>query len=481
MSCGMGEATDAQLITQGGYATDQNQNVYTLHHSNAKIVKVQVVSMTVSEFASGYYMTFYGWDSSTSKFWHYILGYDSSSTVLPVKFKRSWNSGSWGDFQAVSGETQNVGSNDMSFEPCKKEAMWYTGAYKPSVSGDKFYAFHDSWTYSPSESSVYAEKQLGLLQPSADVDLICASVCYSYDSGAGQCRESSKCPKQAFAGQTLPSSGSTCTGSGCTFYEYSSDKAYKYKFKTADAKLYSFTDNSGSSVTTEVAIDGTTGVSYSSNYGNAWSETTFSEMYPGTSTSDFDSDAKVAAYKKVNGNIIYRVGIGKKGGYSGWTFYAKNSQNTWLTLSDPISCTVTMSTAFDANGGSSFNGAKYELSLYDTYTGGLTWEQLSAGNSDVGTRTQWVASPQIADGAQCVASDGTAYRLKAQYTMISPNAGSGCSAWNSMTNAGTLPSTYVDPPNKDKTPPTPTKQCIAMDKSFTQEQGCIYIDGTTSA
>ena len=58
-----------------------------------------------------------------------------------------------------------------------------------------------------------------------------------------------------------------------------------------------------------------------------------------------------------------------------------------------------MSTAYDANGGSSYNGAKFALAFYGGYTNGLKFEQVSLGNTGVGTRQEFVPSPQIANGA----------------------------------------------------------------------------------
>ena len=324
MSCGSGEATEAQLIVDGGTAQGRDGNTYSVHHSNAKIEKYQISSMTISEFTSGYYMVKYHNDGTN--LYTYILGYSSSSTALPIVYKRTWNSGSssWGDFTAPSSETHDVGSTAFNFQIGRKDALWYTGASKPTSSNwYSFISSHDA-TYDPTAATVYQSKSLGLIQPSSDVTMICPSFCSNHD-GTNCLEQSNNCPKAAFSGMTLSSSSSTCTGSSCTYYQYSSDTAYKYKFQASDAQLYTYTDNSGSASGSATLLDGRTGVSYSTSSADEWPQTTFATMYPGSATTDFDTPAEVAAYHKTSGNVYYRVGVGRKGGYGGWTFYAQTS------------------------------------------------------------------------------------------------------------------------------------------------------------
>eukprot|EP00658_Telonema_sp_P-2_P078127 TRINITY_DN723_c0_g1_i3.p1 TRINITY_DN723_c0_g1~~TRINITY_DN723_c0_g1_i3.p1 ORF type:complete len:686 (+),score=150.28 TRINITY_DN723_c0_g1_i3:870-2927(+) len=486
MSCGEGQPSESDMIAEGGSATDSAGTTYTLHHSS-KIQKFVVVEMTLAEFSGAYYFSHWQMDNSFSpgRFYQYILSAGTSSnTVMTVAYKRYYVSSAWTDFVAgTGGETVTLPSSDVNFHPCWQQARYYTGADKPTTGewwGKFFVQTNSEYTYDPTNGVVYLAKSNGLLQVgSTDVDMICPLLCLRENSGT--CQEYTHCPKQSFSGITPSNS---CTGSSCTYYPYSSDTAFKYTFKTTDAQLYTYTDNSAGSISATV-VDGRTGVTYDSS--NQWSQTTEAYMYPGSSTALFDTEAEVAAYKKVDGNVFYKVGIGMLGGYSGWGFYAKKtSDSQFVQLVDPISCTLTMSTAYDANGGSQFNGAKFELTFYGMYTSGLSWEQLTFGNSEVGTRQNYVPAPQIANGAQCVGSS-TTYRLKSEFTMVflneASNPSTDCSSFNSMTSPGSLPTNGQAnqhiPSWRGSTTPTPDKTCIDQ-QSLTNNGGCSYYAGVTS-
>jgi len=457
MSCGMGEASSADMIAEGGTATNQEGTTsYTVHHSNSMIRKYKIKSLTITEFAAAYYMSYFVWVNTESKFYQYILQYNSDPLIFKIAYKRyhgwtGWTAG-WTDFVADGTNTYTLSSSEHGIQACWQNAKYYTGDQKPTSGREDFVFSHD-WVYD-GVSKVLMQEEAGLLQPSADLDLVCASYCKEKDTNSGACWESAKCPKQSWSGLTLGTN---------TEYTYSADTAYKYKWKISDVNLYTETDNSGNAIAATV-IDARTGVTYDSD--NQWSETAQSEMFPGTDATTYNTAAKVAAYKKVDGNVFYKVGVGMKGGYEGWSFYAKTA-GAFVTLADPLSCEITMSTAADANGGSSYNGAKFALAFYGSYTNGLKFEKISLGNSAVGTNEEYVPSPQIANGAVC--GD---YVLKSQYTMIVPVvlADGDCSF--TMTDPGTLPTAAVAPGNAAVAAPTTDKMCYAGNALLQNVAGC---------
>ena len=196
-------------------------------------------------------------------------------------------------------------------------------------------------------------------------------------------------------------------------------------------------------------------------------------MFPGTDTTAYDTAAEVAAYKKVAGNVFYKAGIGMLGGYMGWSFYAKQANaSDFTTMADPLYCDLTMSTAYDANSGSEYNGAKFSLTLYNGYTQGLSWSLITTGSSTVGTNDINVPAPQIANGAVC--GD---YLLKSTFTRIVPDVlnDTDCSAtWSSLTDPGALPTSAVAYDHWNITIPSTTLMCWS-DNNPLNAIGCTFI------
>lgn len=476
MSCGRGEAGSSDFIADGDSATDFSGTAYTVHHSNAKIQKFTVASMTAAEFAGSSYLSYFAFvPGNNSAFWQYILGYTDNATNLDVMFKRSEvNNGNWTDFAAGSqGEKVFIGPGDHNFQPCKKDALWYTGSKKPS--GPRSWDFvsdHDQWTLDATSGTVYYSKSLGSMDATTTTDLICPTICTRYDSNSGNCYEHTRCPRTAWSGFTP---GQQCSGGSCTHFQWTTDTAYRYKFDSDSLQLQALQDNAGDPATA-AAVDARTGVTYDPT--QPWSGTLETIMYAGSTAADLDTAAEIAAYHKTGGNVFYRVGVGALGSYSGWSFYAKQAGQA-VSLAAPITCGVTMGT--DANGDNSHSGAKFDLTLYSGHTRGLKWEQLDFTAGDTGQRDRWVATPQLPDGILCE-GDGVNYRLKAEFTEVQPTVASAtdCAQWDSMTNTGTLPTTTIEPNNAATTTPTTTKVCVSEGR-LTGNSGCHYFVGATTA
>jgi hypothetical protein len=425
-----------------------------------------VKSMSAADFANVYGAIEYFWDSGSFKFYQRILEYQSSDpTNWKVSFRRAWESSSWGSFEAVTGQTKSI-SGDYEFSACWKDVKYYTGSLAPSGHQENFRVHGPQWVFDG--TNVFNIQSDGLAQPSADLNLVCSTYCKRNQNG--NCNEWSQCPKQSLSGQTPGQSGSYYQGSSATSVE-----AYQYKWKISDVNVYTTTDNDKGTIS-ETAVDARTGVDYSSN---SWAALE-AEMFPSSSTSDFDTVSEVSAYKKVSGNVFYKVGFGNLGSYRGWSWYPKKTDGNWQTLTSPLTCTITMSTAADLNGGSDYNGVPFNLAFYDGYTQGLNWEQAKLYNSDVGQRDFYVPTPQIKDGTACI-SGATTYRIKADAKMIIPSEKSGgCTAFNSMVSAGTLPTTASENNNRDTTTPSTTKVCITAGGVYSAQDGCTYVAGTTS-
>jgi len=475
-NCGSGDSSGIATFADGTAATDSSGTAYTLHNSNARIEKLTIKSVTFLEFSAGAYMSYFSWVQAESKFFNFILGRSgSNNTLLAVHYKRyALDGGAWSNFTAgAEGETLFVGTGDIQFQPCKTHSMWYTGAYKPTPDdGFRFTADYRQRTYAPSDGMVYFPVSSGLLSSSADVDLVCPVLCTRLDSFSGTCFEFSRCPKTVHSGLTL---GSTCTGSMCTSFNRVSDTAYVYKFKANDHKLYALQNNVGTT-TEATVIDSTTGVTYDASM--QWQQTTTSRMYEATDASTLNTPTKLANYMKVSGNVYYDVGIGMPGGYSGWSFYAKLN-GEFVELAAPISCKVVMGE--DVNGNTAHAGSVLYLTMYNGFTQGLRFDALNFGNTQMGSRQLYVPSPQLPDATQCVADDGTIYRLKSEYSLVIPRESTGsCSTWSTMTSAGALPSTIPEPSNAAGTMPTATDTCVS-ERALTNAGQCAYYPGVTSA
>jgi hypothetical protein len=463
MSCGHGQPQPADLIDEGGVATSNDGTAYSLHHSNSQVQKYQVKALSMAEFSSAYFISHGDYDAVDAKYYQYILQYNNNNYVFKVAYKRYWkfNVNEWSDFVADGSTTYTFSSGKYGVSPCWKDAKYYTGELKPVGWFTQFKYSHDQWVYATDDSTVFMQVELGLLQPVADLSLICPQYCKNKDDNSGFCHESQKCPKQSWDGLTLGSSGNT-------EYTYSSDNAYMYKWQQSDVTLYTYTDNSGATIA-KTAIDAWTNVNYDSN--NQWNQASHTEMFPGTDASAFNTAAKVDAYKQVDGNVFYKVQVGMKGGYAGYSFYAKTG-GAFVKLADPLRCDITMSAAYDANGGTEYNGAKFSLAFYGHYTHGLTFQQIKLGNAAVGEYEEYVASPQIANGAVC--GD---YVLKSQYTMEVPTelAASECGSI-SMSDPGTLPLSAIAPNHKNDPSPVTDKLCYANNKVETDVDGCRALE-----
>jgi len=461
MSCGQGEPSAADLIDEGGSATSVDGTEYSLHHSNSKLQKYQVKALSMAEFSSAYFISIGYYDAVSGKYYEYILQYNNDNYVFKVAYKRYWKVDAWSDFVADGSTTFTFPSgSEYGIMPCWQDAKYYTGSLKPVEWFEQYQYSHDQWVYAADESTVFMQTEIGLLQPAADVSLICPQYCMNKDDNSGDCHESQKCPKQSWDGLTLGKTGNT-------EYTYSSDTAYKYLWQKSDVTLYTYTDNAGSD-TSATAIDAWTNVNYDSS--QQWDETSQTEMFPGTDASAFNTAAKVAAYKKVDGNVFYRVSIGMKGGYAGYSFYAKTG-GAFVLLADPLRCEITMSAAYDANGGTDYDGAKFALAFYGHYTHGLTFEKIKLGNAAVGEYEEYVPSPQIANGAVC--GD---YVLKSQYTMAVPTEVAASECGFSMSDPGTLPSSAIAPNNKDLDSPVTNKLCYADNDVLTNVVGCTALE-----
>ncbi len=473
-NCGAGDAGGISLFDDGTEALDNDGTAYTLHNSNARIEKLTIKSVTLEEFSAGSYLSYFQWVSASSKFYQYILGRNgTSNSVLTVHYKRYAVGGEWSDFVAgATGESVNVGTGDIQAQACKMSAVWYTGTEKPtSPNWFSFVSDYRERTYSPADGRVYFPVSNGLLSTNEDLDLVCPVVCTRLDTFSGSCYEYARCPKTVHSGLTL---GSSCTGSGCTSFPRTTDTAYRYRFKASDRLLYALQNNSGTSIAA-VAIDSQTGVTYDAQ--QQWQQTTTSRMYAGTNASSLNSPAKIAAYMKVSGSVYYDVGIGMRGSYSGWTFYAKRA-GAFVDLSAPLSCAVTMGA--DANGDTGHAGSVLFLTFYQGFTEGLRFDTLDFGNVEMGSRQLQVPAPQLADGTACVDGD-TTYRIKSEFRLIVPKETTApCSAWDTMTSAGTLPTDILAPNNRDTDTPVVTKICVT-ERALTNAAGCVYYAGAANA
>ena len=312
----------------------------------------------------------------------------------------------------------------------------------------------------------------GIISTSDDVDLVCPVLCTRLDTFSGLCYEFTKCPKTLHAGLTFDNG---CTGSSCVSFPRTSDVAYRYRFKGSDRLLYALQNNNGTA-SAATAIDAQTGVTY--NPALQWQQTALSRMYTGTDASLLNTAAKVATYMKTSGNVYYEVGIGMRGGYSGWTFYAKDSTETFVNLVEPISCKVTIEV--DANSDTSKAGSVLYLTFYDGFTNGLRFDALDFGNDQMGSRQLYVPSPQLADGTQCIDGDNI-YRIKSEFNLIIPKETTlPCSSWDTMTSAGSLPSTIIDPDNKDTTTPSTDLTCVS-ERILSTDPNCRYYEGAVTA
>jgi len=214
--------------------------------------------------------------------------------------------------------------------------------------------------------------------------------------------------------------------------------------------------------------------------GDYWPQTVEAIMYPGTAATDFDSVAKIDAYRKNTGSVFYRVGVGMLGGYNGWSFYVKDKGAAdFKQLAAPLSCTLTMTKDNDANGGTEYAGTPFGLTFYGVWTEGLRWEKAKLGNTDVGSMERYVPSPQIKNGALC--EDGaTKYRLKADVIVNIPKVVTGCTAFATMQSPGTLPSTPDTNNHPELTPGTVTTATNLMcvrETEFTNSTNCKYVTG----
>lgn len=479
VGCGRGFPSTTDLFAEGASATSYDGTAYTLHHSNARVEELSIHSQTIAQFAAGSYMSYYRWSQSDSRFYNYILTPNGTSTrIFSVVYSRyNMGGGEWSNFTAGN-TTVDVGTMDLQMQPCKLGAMWYTGTHKPS--GQNQFAFVSGYReqiYDPVNGTVYFPVSNGILSSDVDVDLVCPSICTRVDQMSGNCYEYTKCPKTVHSGLTL---GSQCTGAGCVTFDYATanDTAYVYKLESTDRQLYALQDNNGTTINATV-VDATTGVTYDPMM--QWSETVTSRMYEGTVATDLNTQAKIGAYMKTAGNKYYEVGIGMRGSYSGWSFNAKDTDENFVNLVDPLSCYVTMSPTTDANGGSAYTGQVLYLTFYEGHTDGLEFNQLSFGNTDMGSRQLHVPSPQIADGTLCTSAGGDTYRLKNDFKLVVPNEilVSNCSEWTTMISPGDLVTETIAPDNAATTTPVTTKTCVT-DREFTNAVGCTYYPGMTS-
>ena len=163
VSCGQGEASAADIFDNGATVTAPSSGgtTYTLHHSNAKLVKYVVAKQTITEFDSAYYMLASYSNSGDGSFWQYILKYNSHATTFIIAFKRSWNTGTsaWNDFTSDGVNTFTIQSVHRT-NPCWKDARYYTGANKPASNVDQFRASYEEWVYVAADSGVYFQKQV---------------------------------------------------------------------------------------------------------------------------------------------------------------------------------------------------------------------------------------------------------------------------------------------------------------------------------
>jgi len=369
----------------------------------------------------------------------------------------------------------------VEFEPVWKNAKYYTGVLKPADGMENFRASHDQWLFDTATGMVYKRVSAGMIQPSvtADLGLVCPTYCVKFSRGGG-CERYSKCPKASWAGLTLEGDSKN------TAYAYvppgrraiTAVQVYKYKWKKSDVQLYTFTNNDGVAGA-ETKLDATTNVVYGEYY---WGSTVSGFMYPFDSTVHMDSKAEIDAYHKSDGNLIYKVGVGKLGGYDSWSFFVKEKGKTdYVSLENPLSCTVTMDSQTDANGGTDYVGTKFALTFYGMFTEGLSWEKAKLGNGAVGENEQYLPSPQVADGTLCVNGD-TKYRLKADAVSVIPDElpSTGCTLFGtSMNSPGNLPTSAESTTNTAVTPTDVSKMCVDK-KEFTKATGCSYLAGMSS-
>ena len=133
MSCGMGEASSADMIAEGGTATNQEGTTsYTVHHSNAMVRKYTIQSMSTTEFAAAYYMSYFVWVSSESKFYQYILQYNSDPLIFKIAYKRYHSGSGWTDFTADGTNTETLSSGEHGIQACWQNAKYYTGGLSGS-------------------------------------------------------------------------------------------------------------------------------------------------------------------------------------------------------------------------------------------------------------------------------------------------------------------------------------------------------------
>jgi len=155
-----------------------------------------IKSLTTTEFAAAYHMSYFVWISSESRFYQYILQYNSDPLVFIIAYKRYHDGSAWSDFTADGSNTYTLSSGEHGVMACWKDARYYTGAQKPTSYREDYIFSHDQWVYDSTENKVFMQEETGMLQPSADLDLVCAEYCTEKDTHSGQCWESVKCPKQ---------------------------------------------------------------------------------------------------------------------------------------------------------------------------------------------------------------------------------------------------------------------------------------------
>jgi hypothetical protein len=303
--------------------------------------------------------------------------------------------------------------------------------------------------------------------------LVCVAYCKKKRNT--NCEQSTQCAKPTWDSSVTISHDNGPTDNYWSVTSATAVSTYQYTWKTADAKLYSAQTNAGA--TTETIVDTMAGATYSANGYDSVSST----MFPSSTAADFDTEAEVLTHLKTSGNFFYKVGFGKKGKYTGWSFYPKRS-SAWVSFAIPLGCTVTMTNAFDrnaVNGTSPYAGTPFDLTFYGFFIEGLQWEQASFGNSDVGTQIMHTPVPQFADGTLCSGSS-TSYRLRADAELVVPTEkSSGCSAFATMTSAGSLPTAAIATSNTGYTGATTLSMCI-QETAFTYATGCVYLTGTTS-
>jgi len=336
--------------------------------------------------------------------------------------------------------------------------------------------------YDTSNEVITFSKFNGYLQPTADIELVCASYCKHGDQY--NCWDYSMCPLKDWAG-TVDSSSSYSGISSVLDKVYdiantSVFDTYQYKWDLATYQIQSYQDNSGTSIA-GVDVDARSSVTYT-QYSGCSSPSCYPamrfEMYPGSDPTAYDSLNKIDEYLATSGNIYYEVSIGKQYSHQGWSFFAEDTSNNPVVFSGPIQCAVTVP-ALDRNGDDIYAGTSWNL-LIGGQVSGLSWYDMT-----INGETQYVQAPQFPDGQEC----GSDYVLKAaSVTSFMTNTDvSNCASHDtSLAAVLALPSTFQYPSNKDDVLPAniwdgmPSSHCVNMKSLMSGTEGCIFRDGWTS-